>query len=1470
MPNIHFDNLSSSNNYVISGGFQYQFDFKIEKTNLSFGFGFGYDGRGVCDWSAIGETSSKLELGSAERQVNFTGISGKLYDQDGNYFHSYQSGEMVNMKGVVFDDYHNYRIGKGSTYLLTSSYTTRVTGLIDSFYYSNVIPDGFGLAVYNKDSYEPTCPTTTPAPTTTPVPDPCARITHAGAAGVTDELVELEEPGGGILVIAFDPYSVPDKLEIIHEDGGNGTKKATSSMTGPNAGPFDNTYGTRPANTIPTSSQALSVVQFIGWKADPVNTTAGQNLPSRFYDFIEDTGAVNITMKDMSGYRQLIWWEYDSTDFSNGSTVTIRVTGPLGTGWRYKRLCPLGPIVGTTPCPAITRQISKLELISGLPGDQITLWVDGMGVNVPWTNSNQQTLMMLAGFWPQEYGRINPSDGSGQPTFRFTVVDDNLYVEVGGWDANGEALKAAKRWHGPSFTIDKLDDGTNSSLTTVSSPVFPPWAGDAPKSLCVSEASIERSCPVYSYGQGRGPLPALSFALDNNEEWVGSITFGNLWHNGIGPCLPHGTYIRQRNARARFFAHIDQATGSITHVDVDWGGSGYLNNGNGDKIFLTVTGDGDGNASLVVTIIDGVVRTCQVVTAGANYTWITMWLPQHDNYPVYNDVPFWRMTRPGRGGGVTIKLYGGPWVFEEGEGKTKVWPFDEAEYFAVQGSSSFPVTSYNDRPVYRSQTRGVGKMPVDGSSSASHEAVSQGGADFMYFHSQAKGWVITPDAPESITISNLKAGVNGTYSLRREPYGRYKAWTQKRGYTTLHHIYAEWYGGKYVWFLSEDLDGEALYRSIDAELGDPWTVNWVDAVTEEALDFSDIALASEQIWYNQEGLDFSPFLPWVAPWKVATPTTLEDIDVEISVLNGDLDTYWLFWARAGTVTHRLIDFEDIPAAGFEGVNHGAWMITRGGMGPADKGGAVVALGSTPTDYTCPVLKPTEGAWYVPLGTRMNEGETVASNYIIEGECDPAWLSSPWEPGGDKQAIKNEDMQVMSSFLVTTTTTVAPTTTALPTTTTAVPTTTTAVPTTTTAVPTTTTAVPTTTTAVPTTTTAVPTTTTAVPTTTTAVPTTTTAVPTTTTAVPTTTTAVPTTTTAVPTTTTAVPTTTAEPSPSLLKAGLMMRWFAWDDPDSARASSFGLSKNVEVDGSVSSRDVIYPSYKSSLWPNLTGAFTDDTYIADFDSIAKSSTDVYGVTKSGVYITDAQYLQLPQIQYNSAGGQWDSFGNDIGFLTGVETSSDDGFTLTFWSKWDYPDGWDPSAYIVDYNLYSLGYEGSAASLAHMMKYEGNDIEGILQSNGSNSIFAGNSKNTPPAPIIHTTGEVWTFWAFSYGGGTLAQGTPPIAGSTNDASENLLWAVSTGGLNENHIRFYNGSDSTRPSDGFDEGLTIGGNVMANKGTTEWLDFGASQAFLLGYGGSSSRVVPMTGYISDFRLYSGILQTGQIRDIYTGQGLV
>jgi len=155
----------------------------------------------------------------------------------------------------------------------------------------------------------------------TPIPPsiPCNEITTSGGAGITEEALLLS-PSGGIVIIDFGAQGVPDKLELIH----NNSKVATSGMTTPNNGPFDNIYGDP---VVPTVAETLMVDQFIG-------TNKGA-IPSREQEFFNETSITDITRT----YQQLIWWVYTPADCTVSNTLTARVTGPSGTGWDFARRC---------------------------------------------------------------------------------------------------------------------------------------------------------------------------------------------------------------------------------------------------------------------------------------------------------------------------------------------------------------------------------------------------------------------------------------------------------------------------------------------------------------------------------------------------------------------------------------------------------------------------------------------------------------------------------------------------------------------------------------------------------------------------------------------------------------------------------------------------------------------------------------------------------------------------------------------------------------------------------------------------------------------------------------------------------------------------------------------------------------------------------------------------------------------------
>lgn len=165
----------------------------------------------------------------------------------------------------------------------------------------------------------PTTSTTTS--TTTLAPDvPCNSNITAGGTGISNFNINLS-PSGGLVTLAFNAQSVPDKMEIIH----NGVKKATSGMTAANGGPFDNLYGDP---VVPTAAQASVVDQFIG--------TSKGSIPTRQATFASDTGSGLLIP---GGYQQIVWWQYTNIDYGINPVVVVRVTGPDGTSWDFQRMC---------------------------------------------------------------------------------------------------------------------------------------------------------------------------------------------------------------------------------------------------------------------------------------------------------------------------------------------------------------------------------------------------------------------------------------------------------------------------------------------------------------------------------------------------------------------------------------------------------------------------------------------------------------------------------------------------------------------------------------------------------------------------------------------------------------------------------------------------------------------------------------------------------------------------------------------------------------------------------------------------------------------------------------------------------------------------------------------------------------------------------------------------------------------------
>lgn len=195
-------------------------------------------------------------------------------------------------------------------------------------------------------------PTNTPTPTLSDSDNIviCNEIITAGGIGINDKTIILDNPNGGVVMVDFMTGDFVDKLEIIHVVGTNYIKKATSNvpLTG-NYGPFDNTYGTRPTNVLPTTAQANATPQFIGTQHPPIL--------SRMSEFYADTGITPplypITPAPgghPTWLYQRVWWKYTASDYVTSSTINIRVVGANNhTGWNYKRICLQPPAISLSP-----------------------------------------------------------------------------------------------------------------------------------------------------------------------------------------------------------------------------------------------------------------------------------------------------------------------------------------------------------------------------------------------------------------------------------------------------------------------------------------------------------------------------------------------------------------------------------------------------------------------------------------------------------------------------------------------------------------------------------------------------------------------------------------------------------------------------------------------------------------------------------------------------------------------------------------------------------------------------------------------------------------------------------------------------------------------------------------------------------------------------------------------------------------
>lgn len=204
--------------------------------------------------------------------------------------------------------------------------------------YTASVPDGATTIRVQGDNVE--CPYTLDIPiiytttTTTSIADlNCGGIVSYGSVNVI-EYPLLLEGSEGLILLDFEYFGIPEKVEIIHA----GTKVATSGMTTVNAGPFDNLYGDP---TVPTFAETLTVDQFIG--------TAKGLVPSREAALLSDTGYYYIPA------GQVIWWQYTFADILVDAYAYVRITSTdTGGDWTLTRICTESTTTTTTSTSTTT------------------------------------------------------------------------------------------------------------------------------------------------------------------------------------------------------------------------------------------------------------------------------------------------------------------------------------------------------------------------------------------------------------------------------------------------------------------------------------------------------------------------------------------------------------------------------------------------------------------------------------------------------------------------------------------------------------------------------------------------------------------------------------------------------------------------------------------------------------------------------------------------------------------------------------------------------------------------------------------------------------------------------------------------------------------------------------------------------------------------------------------------------------
>ena len=122
-----------------SGNLAYDLSFIAQDVNNQFIFAIGNSGVDP-DAGGIGTPAETTGIYS----LSFSGLSGKLYDNDANYIDSYNGGAYTNVHGNIFSGYHNYFIDGVPVNLNC----TRRTGDINALFVFNINQTEFNFRAY--------------------------------------------------------------------------------------------------------------------------------------------------------------------------------------------------------------------------------------------------------------------------------------------------------------------------------------------------------------------------------------------------------------------------------------------------------------------------------------------------------------------------------------------------------------------------------------------------------------------------------------------------------------------------------------------------------------------------------------------------------------------------------------------------------------------------------------------------------------------------------------------------------------------------------------------------------------------------------------------------------------------------------------------------------------------------------------------------------------------------------------------------------------------------------------------------------------------------------------------------------------------------------------------------------------------------------------------------------------------------